>query len=341
MPGMVLSDNGAHISGSPNLVNCLTGCGGVNGTGSTWALSASLGTIASEAMTATPVGGAPWPSYNIQVAGTTFVSGFGTQLVQAGTFTISVNGTVVCQDSQTFAYNNQGGNCTGAGIASSFVNYMTGDYDIAFSSPPANNAVITAAWTNIISPDGTATAFNRPQGFDYFGNGSSTSGPVSSLFAKAPGGVSGHVFAGSDQDAGTIDDNGYQTGAVGYTQMVSWLYDTKFPSLIPGASASTPFISAYYWRGEGSVYLIPSLAGIPVGRFLFDFSVGTRRSDEVDLLGNDFGRRPHAWRIARNWPNVGGRNRWLQPARGDVRRDAWSLHHEPRQRDLGSGWIDL
>ncbi len=40
----------------------------------------------------------------------------------------------------------------------------------------------------------------------------------------------------------------------GYTQMISWLYDTKFPNLIPGSSATTPFISAGYWRGSGPVY---------------------------------------------------------------------------------------
>ena len=115
---------------------------------------------------------------------------------------------------------------------------------------------MTASWTNIISPDGAVTAFNRPQGFDYFGNGSCTSGPISSMFCKTPGGVSGNVFAGSDQDAGPLQDGGYQLGAVGYTNVISWLYSVKFPNLIPGVSASTPFISAGYWRISGPIFFL-------------------------------------------------------------------------------------
>lgn len=253
-PNMILS--GAGITGSPTLVNCTAGCSGGNVSSSTtWTISVNEGTIALEAMTAAPSGGAPWSSFNIQVTGVPIgFNGFGAALVQVGTFKISVNGTPVCQDLTTFAYNNQGGNCTGAGISSSFVNYSTGDYEVTFSSPPANTAVITASWTNIVSPGTIYNTLSRPQGLDWFGNGSSTSGPISSALAKTPGGVSGHVYGGGISDGGVIVRQGYPTGAVGYTQMVSWLYDTRFPNTIPGVSASTPFISANYWRGAGAVY---------------------------------------------------------------------------------------
>ena len=43
---------------------------------------------------------------------------------------------------------------------------------------------------------------------------------------------------------------GYQFGAVGFTQEVSWLYGTKFPGVFPNVSASTPFMTAMEWRAE-------------------------------------------------------------------------------------------
>ena len=99
-------------------------------------------------------------------------------MMQAGTFKVSVNGTVVCQDTQTFQYNSPGGNCTGAGISSGFVNYQTGDYAVTFSSAPAANAVITATWTNIISPEAVLqnstpllASQARPTGIDFMGDG--------------------------------------------------------------------------------------------------------------------------------------------------------------------------
>jgi hypothetical protein len=258
-PGLVL-----NVAGSPTLTTCLTGCtSGAYGdppAAQSWALSASASGTPTRA---DPPGGAPWPSHNIQIGGAPLYGpggGFGQSLVQAGTFTITVNGTVVCQDTQIFAYNNQGGNCTtvtntlGLSIASSFVNYQTGDYSITFAAAPANDAVITASWTNIITPDSTVSVFSKPQGLDYFGNGSCTSGPESSLFCKTPGGVSGHVFVGST--LGTMFNMGYPIGAVGYTQMISWLYGVRFPDTIPGVSASTPFISAGFWRGTGAIYFI-------------------------------------------------------------------------------------
>jgi hypothetical protein len=257
-PGMILS--GAGISGSPTLDHCVTGCSGINGSGSTWFLSANLGTIASEAMRADPAGGAPWPTFNFQTNGTLpfTLGGFGAFLVKAGTFTLSVNGSVVCQDSQTFAYGNTGGNCTGAGIASSFVNYQTGDYQVAFSSPPAGGATITAAWTNIVSPEAVLSAqFSRPTGIDYFGDGTFQSGPVSSLFNKTPGGVSGHINSGCSTDEGYIlqggspVNQGYEFGAPGYSTETSWLYGTKFPNLLPGMSATVPQIVSLEYRGEG------------------------------------------------------------------------------------------
>jgi hypothetical protein len=280
-PGMVLSDGGVNIPGSPTLLRCVTGCTGIsslfplNFSGSTWILSANLGTVGAENMRADPnvVGGAPWPNFNIQAAGAAVYGfvGYGTPLVKAGTFQITDTNpatgvvTTLCQDSQVFAYNNTGGNCTpivGASpaISSAWVNYQTGDYGVTFSTAPTSGHAITASWTNIISPEPIVSAsLSRPQGFDYFGDGTCQSGPVSSQFCKVPGGVSGHIYSGYGTDKGYFmnnlgpSQNGYQFGGIGYSQMVSWLFDTRFPNVIPGASQNVQFLTTGQWRIEGPV----------------------------------------------------------------------------------------
>ena len=269
-PGMVLSTPNA-----PTLVQCLTGCSsGMSFGGSTWLLSSNADNGATGAMRADPpagwspgatAAGAPWPNLNIQTTGGSAYgwAGFGWPLVKAGTFKVSVNGTVVCQDSATFAYNQTGGNCTGATIASSFVNYQTGDYQITFTSgnAPASNAAIIASWTNIVSPETLVNAsLTKVQGVDWFGDGTCQSGVDLALFCKTPGGVNGHIFSGEGTDLGyALQSNagayaGYQFGGIGYSQMVSWLYDTKFPALVPGASASVPFYTTGQWRDEGPAF---------------------------------------------------------------------------------------
>jgi hypothetical protein len=261
MPGMTLS--GAGISGSPTLVNCVSNCGSatsINGPSSTWTLSANLGTISSEAMRA-DYGATPWPNFNLQENGggtlPFALAGFGSELVKAGTFKLMVNGTTVCQDSNTFAYNQTGGNCTGAGISSSFVNYQTGDYEVTFSSAPTGP--ITAAWTNIISPEPVLNQFTRVQGLDYFGDGTSQSGYLSGLFSKTPSGDSAHINSSCSTDEGyilqgqSIVNQGYQFGAPGYGTEMSWLYGTKFAT-IPGMSAATPQITFGQFRDEGPVF---------------------------------------------------------------------------------------
>ena len=234
-----------------------------------WLLSNSLDSGATPTR-ADPIGGAPWPNLNIQgnglgsgPSGVYPFAGFGWPLVKAGTFSVSVNGTVICEDSATFAYNQTGGNCTGAMIASSFVNYQTGDYQITFTSgnAPASGASIVASWTNVISPETLASAsLTKVQGVDFFGDSTGPqSGADANLFSQAPGGVNGHIYSGEGTDwpyilnGGAATTFGYQWGSIGYSQMVSWLFSTKFPNLIPGASPSVSFLSTGQWRIEGPV----------------------------------------------------------------------------------------
>jgi hypothetical protein len=298
-PGMVLSDYGVNITGTgPTLVRCLTNCSGIFFTGSTWQLSASIGPIPSsgtENMRADPPGGAPWPNLNLQQSGANVYgfAGFGWPLVKAGTFTLSVGGTPVCQDTTVFAYNNTAGNCSGTpgattvpapAIASSFVNLQTGDYQITFNPgfAPASGAAVTASWTNIISPETiTSESFNRPQAIDWFGDGTCQSGPISSQFCKLPGGVSGQIFSGEGTDSsyymnvGGPTQNGYQFGGIGYSQLVSWMFDTDFPGKIPGASVNVEFLATGFWRVEG-----PSAFSSPASAF----KDGTSEQDSQDMV---------------------------------------------------------
>lgn len=261
-PGAVLSDSftggGGHITGSPTLVNCTANCGGIGSTTSVWTISSNQGTIASETMRADPAGGAAAPFYNPQANwGGTLVGAKGDQVIKAGTFSVSVNGSVVCTDSNTFpAYNLMAGNCTGAGIASSFVNYVTGDYQITFSSAPANGAVITASWVENVSPSDPLLT-NVTNQLDYVGTGPETTGVVSSVFAKTPGGTSAHVMGNCITDDTTMWETGFPTGAVGWSQMIDWLYGTRLPGIFTGVGSTpyvnpaTPLVVACSWRGDG------------------------------------------------------------------------------------------
>ena len=244
-PGMTLS-----AGGSATFSYCLSGCTGDNHA-SVWVLSGSPSAFTG-VMRADPAGGAPWPNFDLQGNGLAFGD---SPIVKAGTFKISVNGTTVCQDNQTFAYNQTGGNCTGAGITSSFVNYQTGDYQVTFSSPPTGP--IVATWTSITSPGGSVGQFFRAQNLDLFGDGTCDSGYISSMFCKTPGGVIGQ-FNGNGSDADYINQfnspqAGYQYGAVGYGQEMSGLYDSIFPARVPGAKSTVPFFSIGYIRGEGPI----------------------------------------------------------------------------------------
>jgi hypothetical protein len=270
-----------NVTGSPTLVNCTAGCtsaaytsGHAATPSQVWTLSCSPSCNASLVPTrADPPGGAPWYLRDSQQTGVAFVNGFGAQLIEAGTFTVSqiVSGvtTQLCQDSTSssnpfnFIWNNLGGNCTGTNIASSWVNYETGDYSITFTSghAPPSGAVLVANWTNIISPDSGATASARPQGFDYVGNGTARSGPLSTIMAQSYSGVSGNIYGTGVADGPVAYPQTYAIGGPGYTQQVSWLLDTRLPNTIPGQTSDTPFIMGNYWRGEGPVYFNSTAVG--------------------------------------------------------------------------------
>ena len=64
----------------------------------------------SQTFNVAPAGGAPWPNSNVQATSFPMVSSasgpqYGAQVIQMGTFSLSVNGTQVCADNASFAYN--------------------------------------------------------------------------------------------------------------------------------------------------------------------------------------------------------------------------------------------
>jgi hypothetical protein len=285
-PGMILG-----ITGSPLLDHCLTGCtfasnpanpGTTFSPVQTWALNCSgpctagtYGTTTAPVRVEPASGPAPWSAYYWQgVAGLS--QGLGvtrvTQMVKVGTFQVTVNGTVACQDTSSFAWNSLGGNCTGANIASSFVNYYTGDYKITFTAghAPASGAAIIGSYTNIMSPSNPTGSLLtiRPVNSDFFGDGTPTSGQMSSVMAKTPEGISLHIDGGDIADDSIFSTSGYPVGAAALTQYRSWYFGTRFPT-IPGQSASAPVMSIQTWRGEGVVDFNFNQGGGALGANLF------------------------------------------------------------------------
>ena len=292
-PGMVLSP-GAGVtgfSGNPTLVSCATNCTNTwskhGGSLSTWVMSANpCATACSNVALFADVGSpgtSPWKYFDAQQNGLGFgQAGFGANFIRPGTFFLrdDTAGTVLCQDSSVFSYNITGGNCAGTNIDSThtFVNYFTGDYEVTFTSrhAPATSDVLTAHWTNDVAPSQFSSSLTaRPLALDYFGTGGATSGEISSLFSKVPGGVSGQIYSGLGTDKSWITNGasalqGYQYGAPGYSAAISWFYGSKFPNVLPAVSATTKFITTGQWRDAGPSGMLASNASASGSNSLYE-----------------------------------------------------------------------
>jgi hypothetical protein len=250
-PLMTISD-GAN---SATVTACLTLCSPFSKAGSTWQLSSGIPNETA-ALTLTPPGGALYvvttpypPNIPYQTAAPTT----GTNpIIEVGTFRILVNGSVVCTDSSTFAYNQQTGNCVGAGISSAWVNYGTGAYDVVFSPAPANGATIVAEWTNISSRDNSGANEQIP----WVGGTSATSGMLASVAARS-GGI--NAYLNGAQGAIT---NGWPLAYLDYTHQNNWFFGTKMASLHNG-QANQPMLTTGQWRGLGSLAYLDYFAFNP------------------------------------------------------------------------------
>ncbi len=248
MAPLLIASDGTN---SATLTACLTNCSpmGSSQATSTWQLSSSAlnGDTSATTFSIAPAGGALWPSLQVQpssipvyFSGPTAIGG--EPLMQAGTFQVLVNGTPVCQDTSTFAYNIQAGNCTdlGGGIVSSgWVNYVTGAYSIAFSSAPASNATIVARWTNIMSSNSS----NGNEQIDWMGGTSPTSGVFASVAAKT-GGVNAYL---NGQQCG----GGWPDGMLGAAHQLNYFFGTRMAG-IHGGMTGQPMLTTGQWRGMGT-----------------------------------------------------------------------------------------
>ena len=279
-PGAVLTDITGNITGSPQLLNCITGCVTVATTSptvpfycgsspcylnnQTWAITGSAQSVSQETMFAdTPQsGGTPWALSSNQ-GGFPLFTTFGYVLIKAGTFAITYTDpttgivTNVCKDTSVplTPYNNQGFNCTdSSGHNLAWVDSMTDDYVFTPLSNPPANAVITASWVDLISPDDGTLLYQRPSGYDFFGDGTPKVGAVASALSFSPAGVSAHIFAGGQGLQGILLKQGYPYG-VPYSREISWLYATRFPRDIPGNSPNSLALFGHVWGVQGPVGL--------------------------------------------------------------------------------------
>ena len=265
MAPLLIASDGTN---SATLTACLTNCSqmGSGQATSTWQLSSSAlnGDTGTTTFTIAPSGGALWPSLQVQppsipvyFAGPTTIGG--EPLIQAGTFQILVNGTAVCQDTSTFAYNQQVGDCVGAGVSSAWVNYVTGGFSVTFSSPPASNATIIAKWTNIMS---TNSSGGNEQ-LDWVGNTSATSGVLASVAAKT-GGVNAYL---NGQQCG----GGWPDAMLGAARQLNYFFNNRMAA-IHGGMTGQPQLTTGQWRGMGSQSLF--------GYFSFAANLDCEQYDE-------------------------------------------------------------
>lgn len=269
-PLLIVSDG----TNSATLSACLTGCSlmGSAQAGSTWQLSSSaLNGDSSVAMNVAPTGGALWPSAQVQPSSIPIsVAGAGVggnPVIQVGTFQVLVNGTTVCSDSSTFAYNIQVGNCTGAGVSSGWVNYTTGAYSITFTSAPASGAAIVAEWTNIM----TLNNAGGNEQIDWTGGSSASSGNLAAVAAKT-GGINAYY---NGQQCGGLWPDTY----VGNAKQMNYYFNTRMAGLHNG-QAGQPLLSSGQWRGIGTQALI--------GYFSFTANQDCEQYDQDSALKSQF-----------------------------------------------------
>ena len=185
--------------------------------------------------------------------------GDGLTVVTQGTFSISVNGVVVCTDTnQTFDWSLQSGTCTDSGggvVASSLINYSSGHYSVTFSSPPTSGAAITASWTALVSGNFLkyGEQIDTMSGGPTSGvNGPAPGGNVAGAMAALPNGPSAHALGGCNLDGigFLVAGRGYPLGALGLTQTHSSTYGSRWAAAFPHANANIPVVVFAQQRAE-------------------------------------------------------------------------------------------
>ena len=303
-PGLILTDAGSL--GPVTVTGCLTGCGAISSANSTWTLSASVGTVALETMFLNPTGGAPAPTSQLSPPGVSVgsvliptianggVNGGGNQVIQVGTFEVLVNGTKFCQDTTTFSYNVQAGNCVDSGsVNRGWVNYFTGAYSITFATAPANNATILAQWTNLMSGNNS----NAQEQIDWFGNCPPSVSPVTCRTT----GVLASVSANTGGILGAVTGNNAAGGPWPvnhnwFAKQNDYVFGTRWGNLHNGITGGA-YLPLGNTRGQGAQGFYGTVdtasGGEQLGEAYFESS--TQDSQFSATVGSLGGSGPTGW----------------------------------------------
>jgi hypothetical protein len=250
LTAMIVSDGGVNIPANVSVTGCLTGCGANAGvfSSSTWSLSQSFGSpVSAETMLMAPSTGVSYPAASVQpqiipVQSHGGGTGGGAPVIKVGSFQVLVNGVSVCQDSNTFAYNEQLGNCAGMGVRSAWVNYVTGAYSVTFATAPAANASIVAQWANLMSGNNTGGADEQ---IDWVGDGTKTGGVLSSIAANT-GGINA-ISMGQQCPLPPWPDN-----TMTWAKQINWIFASHM-SVLHNTSTNLPVLLPGMWRSQGPI----------------------------------------------------------------------------------------
>ena len=335
------------------LVACTANCSASNlysgGSGSVWTISVKRRNDRQRSHARRSSLGARRRPTTILPLIRSLTTSYGYALVKAGTFSLSVNGAVVCTDSNTPSTMSWAAiaRARASRRASSTTRPAT---TRSHSRPPPRTTLSSPRRGQRSSPLTDRTSSTSTIISTMSGDGTAT-GRIPVLGLSRGRREDRRVISTRRRRATSIRSitTAIRSAAVGLTQMLSWFYGVKLPSIFTGGSGmpymspSTPFITASVWRADGPIYFqgsaIKNLAQDSLGE---DWS--SRRRDPVAVLRHD--RRatvldPTFTLPARDGADVGGRDRRLPDVLADLRGDAGNLHHVARERDMGRERVDL
>ena len=174
---------------------------------------------------------------------------YGAQVVQMGTFSLSVNGTQVCADNASFAYNVYGGPMRGRGNRE-LVHQL--------QHRRLRDHLLVAAGSRRDHP-GQLDQHRQPQRHQRqrAGRRFRRRGGDQRLLVGGVREIPRRRLGARLRPAATATTAIQSCRRLrrsmrhGYSQRISWFYGSKIPALIPGA-AVVPFVSMGYWRWEGA-----------------------------------------------------------------------------------------
>ncbi len=339
LTSMILSDGGVNIPANVSVTGCLTGCGALAGvfSSSTWSLSQNFGSpVSAETMAFGPSTGALYPAGNVQPQVIPVLqhgggTGGGAPIIKVGTFQVLVNGVFACQDSNTFAYNEQVGNCVGAGVSAGWVNYVTGAYSVTFATAPVANASIVAQWSNIMSGNNTGGGYEQ---IDWVGDGTKTGGVLSSIAANT-GGINA-ISMGQQCPLPPWPGN-----TLSWAKQVNWIFGQNM-SALHNTPTNLPMLTTGMWRSQGPIDFYGGEGNLGT------FECEQWMQDAANSIRVQWNDQRRVWSVClanlerrRHGADVGRRSPGMQSIRGPLRTADWDGDCGPCERDVGRKRFDI